>query len=121
MAIRITYNNNTIQSIGRSSDIEFLPDDRQQLVKTFNNAGQPSVTVEDYGYVANGEVVSLTATFLPSAYTDLLDYWQNRRQVSVVLDDGTIIANGRIVIKRAQYYDPLINQPRTVQLEVWKV
>jgi hypothetical protein len=121
MAIRITYNNNTIESTGRSSELEFLPDDRQELVKTVTNTGQPSVIVEDYGYVPEGEVISLSATFSEVAYNNLLTIWKNRTQVTVRLDDGTTINNARIVIKRIQYYDPLLNKYKTVQLEVWRL
>lgn len=111
----------SIRSIGRSSDLEIMPDDRQQLVQTVTNTGASSVTVEDYGTVANGEVISLTATFSASAYSTLRGYWTNRTPVSVILDDGTAISNARIIIKRVQYYDDLLNQYKKVSLEVWRI
>lgn len=117
MAIRITYNNNTIQSIGKTKDLEIMPDDRQTLVKTIGGG----VTVEDYGVCANGEVISLNAVFDATAYNTLTNYWSNRTLVNVVLDDGTIINNARIVIKSVKYYDELLNRYKTVSLEVWRV
>lgn len=117
MAIKI----GTIQSIGSSQNLERIPDDRQTLVKTVTNNGTPSVTVEDYGVVANGEVISCSAVFSATDYTTLLGYWTNRTQVRVELDDGTVITNARIVLRRSSYYDNLINSYKTVQLEVWRV
>lgn len=117
MAIKI----GTIQSIGSTQNLEKIPDDRQQLVKTVTNAGVPSVTVEDYGVVSDGEVISLSAVFSSADYTTLLGYWSNRTQVRVELDDGTVITNARIVIRRMQYYDKLMNSYKTVQLEIWRI
>ena len=111
----------TIQSIGRADDYEATPDDRQQLVQTFNSNGQSSVTVEDYGYVADGEVISVSAVFSDTDYATLVSYWSARTSVTVVLDDGTTINNARVVVRRTQYYDKLINKYKKVQLEVWKV
>ena len=116
MAIRISYNNNTITSIGKTKDVEFIPDDRQTLVKVVGG-----VVVEDYGVCVNGEVISLNAVFDATAYSTLTNYWSNRTLVNVVLDDGTIINNARIVIKSVKYYDELLNRYKTVSLEVWRV
>lgn len=110
----------TIHSIGRTKDTEFTPDDRQTLLKTFGSTGTASVTVEDYGTVADGEVISLTATFSATDYNTLKGYWSNRTHVTVTLEDGTTIQNARIVIRRVQYYDPLMTSYKQVQLEVWK-
>ena len=111
----------TIKSIGRSDGLEFTPDDRQQLVKTFNSSGNSTVTVEDYGVVANGEVISFSAVFSATDYSTLLGYWTNRTLVTVVLDDGTTISNARVVVKSVKYYDDLLNQYKTVTLEVWRI
>lgn len=111
----------TIKSIGRTEGLEITPDDRQELVKTVNSTGTETVTVEDYGVVADGEVISLEATFLPADYNTLRNYWTNRTPVTVILDDGTTnINNARIVIRRIQYYDKLMPTRKTVQLEVWR-
>ena len=117
MAIKI----GAIESIGSTNNLERIPDDRQTLVKTVTNNGTPSVTVEDYGVVANGEIISCNAVFSASDYTTLLGYWSNRTQVRVELDDGTVIANARVVIRRSSYYDNLLNAYKTVQLEIWRV
>lgn len=121
MAISITYNNNTIKSIGSTQNLERVPDDRMQLVKTVTNAGVPSVTVEDYGVVDNGEIISCSAVFSSADYSTLLSWWSARNRVNVTLDDGTTISNGRIVVRRSSYYDNLLNGYKTVQLEVWRV
>lgn len=116
MAIRITYNNNTIQSIGKTKDLEIMPDDRQQIVKVVGG-----VAVEDYGVCADGEIISLSAVFDASTYSTLVGYWSNRTLVTVTLDDGTVINNARVVIKSVKYYDELLNRYKTVALEVWRV
>lgn len=121
MAISITYNNATIRSIGSTQNLERVPDDRQQMVKTVNNSGVPGVTVEDYGVIADGEVISCSAVFSAADYTTLLGYWSARNRVAVTLDDGTTISNARIVVRRSTYYDNLLNGYKTVQLEVWRV
>ena len=121
MAIRITYNGNTISSIGKTEDLEFTPDDRQEIIKTVTSSGTASVTVEDYGVVANGEVISLSAVFSSADYNTLKTYWSARNRVNVVLDDGTTINNARLVIRGTKYYDNLMPQYKTVNLEVWKV
>lgn len=119
--ITITYNGSTIKSVGRSSDLERVPDDRQTLVKTVSNTGAGTVTVEDYGVVADGEIISFSAVFSASDYSTLLSYWSNRTRVQVTLDDGTIISSGRIVVKRTTYADDLLNSYKKVTIEVWKV
>lgn len=111
----------TIRSIGRCNDLEFVPDDRQTLVKTFGSTGTPSVTVEDQGYCANGEVISFSAVFSATDYATLKSYWSARTLVTVVLEDGTTISNARIVIRRVQYYDKLMPQYKLVNIEVWRV
>lgn len=117
MAINI----GTIKSIGKTSNLQIIPDDRQDLVKTVTSTGVSSVVVEDAGYVADGEVISLNATFSDTDFTTLKNYWINRTKVAVVLDDGTTISNARIVIKNIQYYDNLLSSYKTVQLEVWRL
>lgn len=117
MAIKI----GTIESVGSTNNLERLPDDRQQLVKTVTNNGTPSVTVEDYGVVANGEVISCSAVFSATDYATLLNYWSGRTQVNVTLDDGTTISNARVVVRRSSYYDNLLNGYKLVQLEIWRV
>ena len=117
MAIKI----GSIQSVGSTQNLERIPDDRQQLVKTVTNNGTPSVTVEDYGVVANGEVISCSAVFSPADYTTLLGYWSARTRVRVEMDDGTVITDARIVLRRSSYYDNLLNGYKTVQMEIWRV
>ena len=121
MAIRMTYNGNTISSIGKTEDLEFTPDDRQEIVKTVTNTGTASVTVEDYGVVANGGVISLSAVFSNADYNALKTWWSARNKVNVVLDDGTTISSARIVVKGTRYYDGMLPQYKTVNLEVWRV
>lgn len=111
----------SVRSLGHAQNLEIIPDDRQQLVKTVTNNGVPSVTVEDYGVVSNGEVISLSATFSASDYTTLLGYWSARTLVTVVMDDGTTISNARIVVRRSSYYDSMLSPFKTVQLEIWRV
>ena len=114
--IQITYNNNTIKSVGRTTDMEIVPDDRQEIVKTIGG-----VVVEDYGVVANGEIISLSAVFSENDYSTLLNYWTNRTRVTVTLDDGTIINNARIVIRRTQFANEVLNHYKKVFMEVWKI
>lgn len=121
MAIRITYSGNTVSSIGKTEDLEFTPDDRQEIVKTVTSSGTASVTVEDYGVVDNGEVISLSAVFSNADYGTLKTWWSARNKVNVVLDDGTTINNARLVVKGTRYYDGMMPQYKTVMLEVWKV
>ena len=111
----------SIHSIGKANDLEHTPDDRQTLVKTFTTTGTPSVTVEDQGYCANGEVISFSAVFSATDYATLVSYWSARSLVTVVLEDGTTISNARIVIRRTQYYDKLMPQYKLVNIEVWRV
>lgn len=117
MAINI----GAIKSVTKTDDLQITPDDRQELVKTFTSNGTPSVTVEDYGVVADGEVISCSATFSSADYETLRGYWSNRTRVTVVLDDGMTINNARVVIKGVQYYDGLLSQYKRVSLEVWRV
>ena len=77
--------------------------------------------VEDAGYVADGQVISLSAVFSDADFNTLSGYWTNRTKVNVVLDDGTTINSARIVVKGYQYYDKLINTYKLVNLEIWKV
>ena len=121
MGISITYNNSTIQSLGHAENLEIIPDDRQQLVKTVTNAGVPSVTVEDYGVVSDGEIISLSAVFSASDYSTLLSWWSARNRVAITLEDGSTISNARIVVRRSSYYDNLLSPFKTVQLEIWRV
>lgn len=117
MAINI----GTIKSIGKTSNLQVIPDDRQELVKTVTSTGVSSVVVEDAGYVADGEVISLNATFSDTDFTTLKNYWINRTKVTVTLDDGTTINNARIVVKGYQYYDNLLSSFKSVNLEIWKI
>lgn len=117
MAINI----GTVKSIGKTEGLQIIPDDRQELVKTVTSAGASSVAVEDAGYVADGQVISLSAVFSDADFNTLSGYWTARTLVTVVLDDGTTISNARIVIKGYQYYDKLINTYKLVNLEIWKV
>jgi hypothetical protein len=119
--IQITYNNSTIKSVGRTSDLETTPDDRQTLVKTVTSAGAGSVVVEDYGVVANGEVVALNANWSAADYATLKGYWSNRTKVNITLDDGTTISNARIVIKGVSYADDVLNSYKKVNFEIWRV
>lgn len=119
--ISITYNGNTIKSIGYSKNLEIIPDDRQEIIKTVTSSGTPSVAVVDYGVVDDGQIISFAAVFSSLDYDTLVYYWSHRTKVTVRLDDGTIVNNARLVIKRTQYYDDLINNFKLVQLEVWRV
>lgn len=117
MAINI----GTITSIGRTKDLDITPDDRQELVKVVDSTGNQGVVVEDYGVVADGAVISLSATFSAADYNVLSGYWSNRTRVQVTLDDGTVINNARIVLRRTRYADNVLNSYKTVDLEVWRV
>lgn len=112
MAIRI----GTIGSLGKTRDLEIIPDDRQALVQTIGG-----VVVEDYGVVADGEVISMSAIFSAADYETLKSYWSTRQLVTVTLDDGTVIQNARVVIKRVRYADDLFNAYKEVNFEVWRV
>lgn len=114
--IQITYNNNTIKSIGRTTDMEIVPDDRQEIVKTIGG-----VVVEDYGVITNGEITTLSCVFSATDYSTLLNYWSNRTKVTVTLDDGTIINNARIVIRRTQFANEVLNKYKKVYMEVWRI
>ena len=116
MSFKVEYHNNVIESIGKTSDLEIVPDDRQEIVQIIGG-----VTVEDYGVIADGEVTSFSATFSSSDYNTLVDYWRLRTKVKVTFDDGRIINDARIVIRRTQYYDDLLNGYKKVTLEVWRV
>ena len=119
--IIIENGNTVIKSIGRSEDVETTPDDRIELVKTVNNTGAGGVVVEDYGVIANGEKITLSCVFSASDYATLKTIWSNRTLVKITLDDGRIITNGRILIRRASYYDNVLNQYKKVGLEIWLV
>lgn len=105
-----------IKSIGRTDGLDIAPDDRQELVKIIGG-----VTVEDYGVVADGEVISFSAVFAATDYETLRGYWSSRTLVRVVLDDGKVIDNARVVVRRTTYADDLLNSYKKVQLEVWRV
>lgn len=105
-----------IKSVGRSDGLDIVPDDRQELVKIIGG-----VTVEDYGVVADGEVISFSAVFTATDYETLRDYWSSRTLVRVVLDDGKVIDDARVVVRRTTYADDLLNSYKKVQLEVWRV
>lgn len=119
--IIIENGNTVIKSIGRSEDVETTPDDRIELVKTVNNTGAGGVVVEDYGVIANGEKITLSCVFSASDYATLKTIWSNRTLVKITLDDGRIINNGRVLIRRASYYDNVLNQYKKVGLEIWLV
>mgnify|MGYP000502956627 CR=1 FL=1 len=111
----------TIKSIGHTDGLSIIPDDRQTLVKTVNQNGAGSVTVEDYGVVDDGEVVSFSAVFSSSDYNALVTLWKNRTAVTVTLEDGTVIASARVVLKSAAYFDVLLPGYKKVSMEVWRV
>lgn len=117
----IEYNNVEIKSLSRTKDVEKTPDDRQTLVKTFNNSGVGTVTVEDYGLVANGEIISCSAIFTATDYSTIFSYFSARTKVKITLEDGTIINDARIVIRRTQYADELFPTYKQVYIEIWRV
>ena len=106
----------SVKSLGRSNGLELVPDDRQELVKIIGG-----VTVEDYGEVNDGEVISFSAVFSAADYETLKGYWSSRTLVPVILDDGRAIQNARVVIRRASYADDLLNSYKNVQLEIWRI
>ena len=106
----------SVRSVGRSKDFETAPDDRQELVKIIGG-----VTVEDYGVVDDGEIISFSAIFSAADYETLKGYWSSRTLVPVILDDGRTINNARVVIRRTTYADDLLNSYKNVQIEIWRV
>lgn len=111
----------TIHSVGHADNYTSTPDDRQTLVKTVTSTGAGSVTVEDYGVVDDGEIVSFTAVFSAADYSALVAIWKARTLSTVTFDDGTVWSNARVVIKGVSYFDSKLARYKKVQLEVWRV
>ena len=130
MSIKIQNGNTIIESLGRTRDFESTPDDRIELVKTVTNTGASNVVVEDYGVVANGEKITLTAVFSNADYNALKTIWSARTLCTVTLDDGRVINNARVLIRRTQYNESAnadlqkalqrkLSGYKNVTLEVW--
>lgn len=105
-----------IKSVGHAENFNISPDDRQTLVQVVGG-----VTVEDYGVVDNGEVISLVATFSAADYAALVTVWKNRTLLTVTLDDGTVINNARIVLRNITYANTQMTGYKRVTMEVWRI
>lgn len=132
MSIKIQNGNTVIESLGRTRDFETVPDDRITLVQTVTNTGASNVVVEDYGVVANGEKISLSAIFSNADYETLKTLWSARTLCTVTFDDGRVINNARVLIRRTKYSDVAnadvtkalqrkLSGYKNVTLEVWLV
>ena len=119
--ITISNGQTTISSIEHADGFETTPDDRIELVKTVSSTGTGTVTVEDYGVVANGEIISLSAVFSATDYATLKTWWSGRTLCNVTFDDGTTMSNARILIRRTNYFDKMMSNYKKVDLEIWKV
>lgn len=113
--IQITHNGTTIKAVSHD-DVEYAPDDRQSIVQIIGG-----VTVEDYGCIDDGEVVSCECVFSASDWATISDYWKNRTRVTVTLPDSSTISNARLVVKRIQYAEKVFPQYKKVQLEIWRI
>lgn len=109
----------TVKSFGRAENYNFDFDDRQQLVKTVNGA----VAVDPWNgsRVADGDVVSFTATFTVADAGTVKGWWAGRTKKTVTLDDGTSISNARIIVRGIEYINLFYGKCVKLKLEVWKV
>ena len=113
--------NNSIRSIGKTSNYNVVPDDRQQIIKLVN--GNTVLDGWNGARQTTGDIVSLTATFSKADGDSVISLWNNRTHVPVQLENGEIIYEARIVIKRISYHDFLPFRRKFVDLdiEIWKI
>ena len=93
----------------------YAPDDRQQLIQV--DGGN---VVEDYGHIASGDKITVTAKFDRANFEKIYDYWDHRILVTIVDETGRTWENCRVRVISSGYmamFPDMVN----VELEFWRI
>lgn len=105
------------KSMGRTSNYNFIPDDRQTLQQVLDD---PYVVVIDNGRHESGDKRTFTADFDLTNFALIKSYWENRTLVTVILETGETIEGMRVLITAYTPIKYFETSHRTVTIELWR-
>lgn len=105
---------NNIPSLRDPESSVLTFDDRIEKIQLINGN-----TVQDYGHIASGDVISLTCVFSVANYNQIKNLWTSRTRVSFTDTSGEVWTNLRLVfrnIKREKRFPNYV----TLTFELWR-
>ena len=102
-------------SLSRPDSWKISPDDRQSIIET--DGGN---VVQDYGHIASGDKISLSATFYKEEFQKLWQYFHARTIVDMI-DHNGIIWQGMRVRVISYGYEERFENYINCELELWRI
>ena len=102
-------------SLSTPDSFKITTDDRQTMIQT--DGGN---VVQDYGHIASGDKITLTATFHKDEFLKVWNYFQNRTFITFIDPSGITWQNMRVKVISYGYYarfEDYIN----CELELWTI
>ena len=102
-------------SLTTPTSLKFTTDDRQTLIET--DGGN---VVQDYGHIASGDKITVTAIFYKAEFLKVWNYFQNRTMVQFTDPSGVVWPDMRVRVISYGYkerFEDYIN----VELELWRI
>ena len=103
------------ESISAPENFKFILDDRQTLIAT--DGGN---VVQDYGHVASGNKVTLSAIFYREDFYKLWQYFNERTHVNFVDQGGVTWPDMRVRIL-SYWYKDRFEKVINCELELWRI
>lgn len=106
---------NDIPSFRNPESHEYKYDDRVEKIELINGN-----TVQDYGYISNGDVDIITCLFSEANYLRLVPLWAGRARVTYTDEAGAVWQNLRLVfrsVKRDGHFPHYV----LLTFELWRV
>lgn len=76
--------------------------------------------VQDYGHVASGDTITVSALFSWDNATAIASLWESRTLVNFTDESGAIWQNVRLVLRSYKYF-PRFKDYVLLDFEVWRV
>lgn len=104
---------NDIESFRSPESTSFSVDDRVEKIEVINGC-----VVQDYGYIAEGDVIAVTAVFHKDDVDQIRELWRERTLVTYTDEAGNVYEDRRIVVKGYGYEQKFYDYWR-LEFELW--
>lgn len=105
---------NEIASFRDPEKYKVIPDDRIEKIELIGD-----VAIQDYGHIANGDVIQLECMFSEENFEQFMALWERRTKVMFTDTKGKTYQNMRIVVGE---YEPDKDFPECIKVsfELWR-
>ena len=102
-------------SLTTPNSFKFTPDDRQTMIET--DGGN---IIQDYGHIASGDKITVTAVFYKAEFLKVWNYFQSRTLIQFIDSSGIVWPDMRVRVISYGYKERFENYINT-ELELWRI